>query len=219
MAAMGINSIPGSLNVNVKATVLDKYLTKQSPAIFDIPIEWKGSLGPTLSGTQGGAYDYRLYSTLTYSNVRYPWNVSLAWRYLPSVWGAGHAAEQARIANNNAVVDGDKVGMIIKYTPGTEIKTPSYNIFDLSGSWEINETWSVRLGVNNVFQNDPPTSGNTAGRDPATAGALADVCSAEQEARGCSDPSAYSPSSIGGFNAGYYDTVGRRFFMGVKAKF
>jgi hypothetical protein len=38
-------------------------------------------------------------------------------------------------------------------------------------------------------------------------------------ASGCSDPTGYSVSNLGGFNGGYYDTIGRRFFVGAKVRF
>lgn len=216
--ALGID-VPGSLNLNVKATVLDSYVTKQSPLSFDLPIEWKGTLGPTLSGTQAGAYDYRLFTTLTYNNVRHPWSVSLRWRHLPGVWAAGYASEKARIKNNKAAYAAGEYDNIITYTPGTYIKTPSYNVFDLSGNWDINETWSIRFGINNLFQKDPPSVGSTAGYNSEEYPDLSTVCSDDEEALGCTDPTAYSVYSRGSYSGGYYDTIGRRFFLGVKARF
>src|SRR5690606_22179005 len=42
---------PGGIGVNLQATWLDYYRSKQSPADFDVETEWKGSLGPNLVGT------------------------------------------------------------------------------------------------------------------------------------------------------------------------
>ncbi len=208
-ALVGVN-VPGSVNLNVKATILDSYETRQSAAPYDVPIEWKGSLGPNLPGTQGGAYDYRLFTTLTYALET--WSASLRWRHLPGVYTAGYAEQQALIANNARVAGGGD-GIILGYTPTTEIETDSYDIFDLSGSWDINETFSVRLGITNLFNTDPTEVGSTAGYAP---GSDLDVCN---DAPGCSNPSSYSLPSTGGFNGGYYDTVGRRFFVGMKVRF
>jgi outer membrane receptor protein involved in Fe transport len=216
MSSLGINSVPGSLNLNVKATVLGSYKARVSPAVYDIPVEFKGSLGPNLSGTNAGAYDYRLNTSLTYSNVRYPWNISLFWRHLPGVWSANYAVQQSTIANNRAVANGAP-GLMINYTPTTEIKTKSYDMFDLSGTWDINETWSLRAGVNNLFGKDPISVSSSAGVPVGTD--LSTVCSAEETAIGCTNPTSHSLYTNGGFNAGFYDTVGRRFFLGVKAKF
>jgi outer membrane receptor protein involved in Fe transport len=208
IAALGWD-VPGSLGFNVQANILDTYETRLSPAVYDVPIEWKGSMGPNLPGTQGGAYDYRLFTNFSYNQPN--WGVTLRWRHLPSVWSAGYAEQQALIANNAAVTAGGD-GIILTYTPTTEIETDSYDIFDLSGTWDINETFSVRFGITNLFDTEPVNFASTAGRP---AGSDLDVCNG---APGCTNPSSYSLGSLGGFMGGYYDTLGRRFFVGVKAR-
>ncbi len=213
LAAFGLNSIPGNINLSMQATVLDKYITRASPVYYDLPTDWKGTLGPNLSGTQGGSYDYRLFTTLTYSNVRYPWSASLRWRHLPSVWSASKAENIALIENNTRVAAGGE-GRIMSYSPSTEIKTPSYDIFDLSGNWDISEIFSVRFGIDNLFNTKPPYVASNAGRPIGTD--LSTYCNG---APGCTNPTSYSLYSLGSFNAGYYDVLGRRFFMGIKARF
>jgi outer membrane receptor protein involved in Fe transport len=184
--------------------------------VYDVPIEWKGSLGPNLPGTQAGAYDYRLFTTLSYNQPN--WGVTMRWRHLPSVYTADYAEQQALIANNASVAAGGD-GLILGYTPGGDynagpwIETDSYDVFDLSGTWDINETFSLRGGITNLFDTAPPDVGSTAGYAP---GSDLAVCNG---APGCSDPTGYSLYSRGGFNGGYYDTLGRRFFVGVKLRF
>ena len=97
--------------------MLDYYGTKQSPAVFDVLTDWAGSLGPNLSGTNPGAYDYRLFSSLSYFTSG--WGVNLRWRYLPSVNTAeyasrtGHQGEQRRVAAGGP-------GITLSYTPRTD---------------------------------------------------------------------------------------------------
>jgi iron complex outermembrane receptor protein len=215
--SLGID-VPGSLNFNVNATILDSYETKLSPAVYDVPVEWKGTLGPTLPGTQPGAYDYRLFTTLTY--VLDNWSTSLRWRHLPEVWTSGHASQEAIIRNNAAVTAGGP-GILLDYTPSTEIKTDSYNVFDLSATWDINETFSLRGGITNLFDTAPPDVGSSAGYPPGTdlgtpGTNIGGPCDG---APGCSNPQGHSLYSRGMFRAGYYDTLGRRFFLGLKARF
>ena len=50
---LGGGGRPGGVGIQLQATWLDYYTTKQSPAAFDVETEWKGSLGPNLSGTNG----------------------------------------------------------------------------------------------------------------------------------------------------------------------
>jgi iron complex outermembrane receptor protein len=205
--------LPGSLGLGMNATILDKYETKNSPAPFDVVTEWKGSLGPNLSGTNGGAYDYRLFGNLSYSLN--DWSVSLRWRHLPEVWSAGYASWNA-VADNNARVAAGGDGLILNYTPTTEVQTDSYNIFDLAFNWNINQTLALRGGVTNLFDEEPPTSGDTRGRPASGGPSSLQVCN---NAPGCVNPTGYSLPSVGGFNGGYYDTLGRRYFLGLKASF
>ncbi len=71
-----------------------------------------------------------------------------------------------------------------------EIASQSY--FDLYGSWEIDDTWTARLGVQNLFDRDPPITGNDYG---GTA-----------ENSGNTFPATYDP-------------LGRKYFLAINAKF
>jgi hypothetical protein len=98
-------------------------------------IEWTGSSGPTgLSGVQGGSYDYRTFTTLSY--FRGDWSLSLRWRHLPD------RLPSARVTNPTSTT----------LSPGT------YDIFDLSGGLAIRDTWSFRFGIDNPFDKQPPVT-------------------------------------------------------------
>ncbi len=218
------SKLKGGLAFNMQANVLDYYRTKQSPADFDVETDWKGSLGPNLTGTNPGAYDYRLFSTLTY--FRDTWSVSLRWRGLPSVWTDDYASQRAIIQNNERVAAGAP-GLILSYVPGTggtgtnpaspEIKTDSYRVFDLSFTYDLASRVSLRGGITNLLDEKPPLSGATMGY---TAADLASACGGVP---GCVPPQLPAlPNDIGSFsayNGGFYDTVGRRYFLGVDIKF
>ncbi|MCC6202000.1 MAG: TonB-dependent receptor [Gammaproteobacteria bacterium] len=212
-ADLGLD-LPGSVGFNIQGTILDYYRTKQSPALFDVETNWKGSLGPNLPGTNAGAYSYRLFSSISY--MMDSWSVALRWRHLPSVWSAGKASQLAIIDNNAAVAADASAGITLGYTPSTEIKTKSYNIFDLSFNWNINETFALRGGITNLFDKDPTHFASTAGRAPGSDISAATVCGS---APGCRAPGGYSVPSVGGPSGGFYDTLGRRFFLGLKASF
>jgi outer membrane receptor protein involved in Fe transport len=199
--------VPGGVSVNVQATWLDYYKTKQSPLPFDVETDWAGSLGPNLTGTNAGAYDYRIFSNFTYFRDR--WSVSLRWRHMPSVWSAAYASERAIIENNQSG------GTILSYTPRTDIKTDAYNVVDLSFNWQINDMFSLRGGINNLFDSDPEVINATVGYPTGTDRS---VCGS---APGCVNPGGPSlgDPSLGVTNAGYYDGFGRRFFVGLKASF
>jgi outer membrane receptor protein involved in Fe transport len=215
-AGLGFDAVPGTIGFSLQATILDSYKTRQSPAPYDVEIEWKGSMGPNLPGTQGGSYDYRLFGTLTYNNTQDNWSVSLRTRYLPKVYSAGYAEQQALKANNAAYTAGGN-RLLLGYTPSTEIQTDSYTIFDWSGTWDINETFSLRFGITNLFDTAPPDFASSSGYAPGMD--LTTVCSAEALTKGCRNPTSHSLYTRGGFMGGYYDTLGRRYFMGLKVRF
>ncbi|HVY79813.1 MAG TPA: TonB-dependent receptor [Steroidobacteraceae bacterium] len=228
LSDLGLSKVPGRFGVNMQATFLDYYKTKQSALPFDVETDWKGSLGPTLSGTNPGAYSYKLATAFNYQLPR--WNFNLRWRHLPSVWPANKATEDAIIKNNERVAAGGD-GILLSYTPGTAIKTPSYDQFDFSLTWAMNDKFMVRAGVDNLFDKDPPVVGDNS-NNPSAAGArrgytpeeypdpkdLVNVC---HGAPGCQPPTSYVlPSSGAGFTSpGFYDNLGRRYFVGFKANF
>ncbi|HET7607492.1 MAG TPA: TonB-dependent receptor, partial [Gammaproteobacteria bacterium] len=182
--------LPGSLMFNLQATWLDYYRTKQSPAAFDVETDWKGSLGPNLSGTNPGAYDYRLFGSVGYfANA---WGVNLRWRYLPDVRTAAFASQQA-IKENNARVAAGGAGVILSYTPTTELETDNYSVFDLSFNWSVGDRLQFRGGVTNLLDTEPEEVGSTAGYPIGTD--LAAVCGG---APGCVRPLAFSLPSTGG---------------------
>ena len=75
---------------------------------------------------------------------------------------------------------------------------PAYDLFALNGSYDITDNVTLRAGVENLFDKSPPLGGvNTANTTPATNGLL--------------------PG--GAYNATYYDTLGRRFYVGANMKF
>jgi iron complex outermembrane recepter protein len=222
---VGLDKVPGRFAVNVQASFLDYYKTKTSPAVFDVETDWKGTFGPTLAGTNGGSYDYRIFSSFSY--ILEDVSVSLRWRHLPGISSAQQASQDAIIKNNERVAAGEP-GIKLSYTPITNVKVSSYDIMDLSGSWAINKTLTLRAGIDNLFDVDPAITGKTKGRpyDPTLSAAANLVernkaCDAAAQALGCQNPGGYSLASSGAgtTNAGYYDTIGRRYFVGLKARF
>jgi outer membrane receptor protein involved in Fe transport len=212
---LGADMIPGGLNLNVQLGVLDYYRTKASEGSFDPVIDWKGSLGPTLQGTNAGAYDYKVFTTFSYFTG--PTSFSLRWRHLPEVDPTAIATQNAIIENNARVQAGGE-GIIIAYTPTTAVPVKDYDIFDLSINWDINERLSFRGGIDNLLDKKPNRTGETRGYPAGTV--LNQVCSSGGFGAGCQNPFGFSLPNPGAgtTNGGYYDTLGRRFFVGLKAR-
>jgi len=154
----------GTLSVSFLASYLDSMKTAVDPAA---PLlEYKGTFGPNnVSGVQGGSYDYRTFTTVGYS--RQAWRLSLRWRHLPEI-------EPAAI-----VTDPDTL----------TLPTPSYDIFDLSGGYDITDGVSLRFGIDNLLDKDPPITNATI----------------------------YSRGSA--TNAGFYDVLGRRGWVALAFEF
>lgn len=75
---------------------------------------------------------------------------------------------------------------------------PSYNLFHLNGGYALTDNVNLRFGVENLFDKAPPyTNRNPANDQPMVNGNL--------------------PG--GGYNAQFYDTIGRRFYLGANVKF
>jgi len=100
-------------------------------------------------------------------------SASLQWRYLGSVKNEQNTSDPT--------LSGDHVDF------GGTLSSRSY--FDLAGSWDITEQYSLRLGINNLLDEDPPLV-DTGWSGPGT-------------------PNTWGP----------YDTLGRQVFLGLNAKF
>jgi outer membrane receptor protein involved in Fe transport len=174
----------------------------------DIGVNWMqpitnwGSVGVTFQGTwvdkfetqplpNGGSYDCAgLYgSTCGQPNPEWrhrfqvawtmPWNVmaALTWRYIGEV--------KIDTSSSNSLLAGSF------NPPDLEIGAQSY--FDLAVQWAINKNWTVRAGINNILDDDPPVVSQTIA----------------------------GPSVNGNGNTfpGVYDYLGRNLFLSLTAKF
>ena len=108
-------------------------------------------------------------------------------------WGPAYLGLQWQ--HLSAVEDSAEV-LVPGGTPTTGF--PAYNLFDLNGSYALSDAVNFRFGVQNLFNKAPPIGNvNTANTDPANTG--------------------NSPG--GGFNTLFYDTNGRRFYIGANIQF
>jgi iron complex outermembrane receptor protein len=73
-----------------------------------------------------------------------PWKVdlSLQWRYI-------QAEQLDADSSNPALNNGNRYSII-------DGSIPAYSYIDLSGSWRVRDNITLRAGVNNVFDKDPP---------------------------------------------------------------
>jgi iron complex outermembrane recepter protein len=158
----------GALSVNLNASWLSSYDVQVAPSLPSF--SYKDSIG-----SQYGA----LYKYKTLTNIGYAVggaSVNLSWRHLP------------KIRHNSLVTN----------PLSTTSPTSSYELFGLTGRWSINDTWTVRGGVDNLFDRQPVLVG--ANWVPTATG------SGVTSAAGTTDTS-------------NYDIIGRRYYLGFNAKF
>jgi outer membrane receptor protein involved in Fe transport len=130
---------------------------------------------PSTCGTPNPEWRHRL--RVTWTTPLDGLGVSLSWRYYGSVDNEGHST--------NPYLQGPLF-------PEDE-SIPAQNYFDLAATWRVKDNYTLRFGVNNVFDRDPPLIGGT------TAGSTA----------------FYNGNTY----PGVYDALGRYIFMGITADF
>lgn len=160
---------PGTLSFN---TVLNYYLHYRVRELPSNPfVDYTGTFGTTQNGLNTGAFEYKVLTTIGYGMDN--WNLSLQWQHLPKVEDAGEAT-----------------------VPNDIYGGPAYNLFNLSGSVNLNEDTTIRFGVDNLFNKRPPLTN----WDTETDLSLGQL-------RG------------GSYNDNFYDSIGRRFYVGASISF
>ena len=170
LADLGLESMPGTLGLNVSFTKLFEFKAQETPTA--LPLENAGTLA------RGGQFDWRTVTTLRYGMES--WDLGLNWRHLPSVRSANYVTDPATTVQGAA----------------------SYDVFALTGNWNINRAWSISGGIDNLFDTEPERVG--AGQIQtiaATSGGGTTVL-----------------NGSGSTNAGYYDVLGRRYFVNLKLR-
>jgi iron complex outermembrane recepter protein len=156
------HNLPGSLGFQVAGTWLISFKQQTAPTAAVVQLDGTGGTGsPT-----GSYYSYRTLTGLSYEVG--PASVELQWTHLPTIENSIQASQ-----------------------PNTTVlPTRQYNLFNLSAGYEFTQRFSARLGVDNLFDRQPPVVGAQPG---VTDGA-------------------------GSTNPSVYDVLGRRFYLSFKAK-
>jgi len=150
----------GSFFLNSLVTVLDEYVVQDSPTAA--PFDAKDTLD------QGGQYSWKMTNTVGYNFGGGKANVGLQWRYLPSIRDES-AARNPRT---------------------TTFGVDSYQSFNLFAGYSVNDKINLRMGIDNLTDEDPLVVGAT-----ATDG-NAEVTRPD-----------------------YFDILGRRWYVGIKMSF
>ncbi len=150
----------GSFFVNSLVTVLDEYVVQDSPTA--VPFDAKGTLA------EGGQYEWKMTNTFGYNFAGGKANVGLQWRYLPSIKDESAARNPA---TNVFPVD-------------------SYQSMNLFAGYNVNERLNLRMGIDNLLDEDPLIVGAAPGDNNAEV-----------------------------TRPDYFDILGRRMYVGLKMSF
>lgn len=127
----------GSLTWNLNGTYLDTLEVEEYAGLGTY--DCAGLYGSGVCGISNP--EWRHNARVTWAT---PWNldVSLTWRYFDKVLFERTSSNPLLSGNYNSV--------------DREMKAMNY--IDLAGSWTVAEKYTVGLGINNVFDQDPPLS-------------------------------------------------------------
>ena len=138
----------GRLSLNMNGTYLDSYKVNNG---LTTPYDCAGLYGPTCSiggTTDAGAplpeWRHKLRATLQMDGGV---GLSVQWRHIGPVHAETTSGQESLEGANN-------------FDPGLRLK--AFNYIDLATSFSIGDAYTFRLGVNNLFDLEPPlvTSGN-----------------------------------------------------------
>ncbi len=167
----------GGFNMNSVANYNLEAITQDRPELEEIDHAGFSSCALQI---QCQRYEYRLFTTFSYFTG--PWTFSLRHQYWPSL--------------DNASCRTNREATSCMYsTP------PSYNLFAMTAGYRFQDRYSVRLGIENLLDEEPPCLGYNPN---ANGGRFPGHCT-----RG------------GGFGGGgaVYDTLGRRIFLSLSMEF
>jgi len=181
----------GALSFNFVGTMLDNLVTKSSPVNSggNTTYDCAGLYGVTC-GTPSPDWRHKL--RVTWSS---PWDfdVSVDWRHLSGVNLDANTANTQLGGTNVVTCPNGSTVHGAGDCPDNSIG--SFDYFDVAANWTVREGVSLRFGVDNVFDKDPPT--------------------VDSNSIGASAP----PFGNGNTFPGVYDSLGRTFFIGGTIKY
>jgi len=166
----------GRIGVNGLVTWVNKF--EQEPIKGAGTFDCKGLYGPMCSNTGGPNPEWKSKIRGTWAT---PWNMdfALTWRHISEV--------------KYEATSSDPLLSIVGSTSATNEKLAARDYFDIAVQWNIDKTFSLRGGINNLLDKDPPLVGS-----------------------GTADPSVFGN---GNTFPGTYDALGRLVFMNLTMKF
>jgi outer membrane receptor protein involved in Fe transport len=135
MALGGNFSLNSVMNYNLGSK------TQDSPT--STTFDWAGTSGCALQ-IQCQGFTYRVFTTVNY--FRNAWGVSLRHQYWPSI-NPGPCATPLSTPTACSGAEATGTGFGVK---------SSYQLFSLSGSYRFGQKYTLRMGIDNLLDKDPP---------------------------------------------------------------
>jgi len=155
----------------------------------DLPtLEWAGTNGCALQ-IQCQGYDYRLFTTVGY--FRGNWGFQVRHQYWPSI----KSGSCVTAPTSTGCTYGLPAGF---GPPGVDT---DYQLFALSGNYDFADKYSLRFGIENLFDEEPPLAGYNPTSLPFAT------------------PATHIGGGLGGGSGATYDPLGRRYFLSMTMNF
>ena len=147
--AFDMGAVPGRMNVFFLSTYqFDNGFQGTEVLPF---IECAGKFGVPCGGEIAGTASARWQNNTRFTWRNGPYSVSLNWRWIEGMTDA----RIERVAAFGLPTEG-----IIANIPPEAVSTPDYNYVDISAVWQINDSFTLRFGLDNAFAKEPPILGD-----------------------------------------------------------
>jgi outer membrane receptor protein involved in Fe transport len=219
LASPYCQSVQRSPSTGALALVVTPYsnLSTIDTSGLDVQFDWSTELSDTFKSVPGRASVNMVANFLgNYDTTAGPGQPTIKWygSLGPNLVGTNPGAYAYRLNTTFGYTVGPaNINLNWRYFPAvnsvgdatsgsaTTYQTQSYSVFDLTGFFTLPHGLQLRAGIQNLLNTDPVTTGKT--QAVYSGGVLQSLASSGQAAT--------SPQ--------FYDPLGRRFFMGLKARF
>jgi len=179
----------GEGGFNVNSVMNYNFESKTQDRADSVTRDWAGTLGCALQ-IQCQQFDYRIFTNLSY--FRGPWSIQLRHQFWPKVLPSGCSQPETPVGICAASVATGANGGGVR---------EQYQLFALSGSYQFGEKYTLRVGVENLLDEEPP------------------LVSANPFQLPFAIPATHAGAGLGTVAGATYDPLGRRGFVSVTMEF